>query len=481
LGESLSSVQKYAAPLSEVSTPSLEALKAYSQGRKMQIAQGDAAALPFYKQAVELDPNFAIALATLAVSYSNRNEVARAAEYARRAYQLRDHVTERERFFVDAVYYSYATGELDKTAQSYVWWQQTYPRDTVAYGNLVTVYESLGNWEGALEAAQHAMRLDPNNSTNYVNLGGAYTGLDRLDEATALYKQAQERNLGGEFLLQSRYVLAFLENDSAQMGRLLAEATGERGTEDLLLASQADTDAWFGRYESAGQLTRRAVESAQQNDAKEAAAMYEASAALREVESGDQKQAIGSAEEAIKLAPNRDVLAMAALSLALAGDAKQAEKLLQDLNKQFPLDTLVQSYWLPSVRAAIALDHKDPNQAIEQLKVTSRIELGQPAQVTVMLCPVYLRGRAYLALRNGAAAAAEFQKFPDHRGIVQNFPWGALARLGLARAYALQAESNPAARAQARAAYQDFLQLWKDADPDLPIHQQAKNEAAKLQ
>jgi len=175
------------------------------------------------------------------------------------------------------------------------------------------------------------------------------------------------------------------------------------------------------------------------------------------------------------------VLAMAALSLALAGDAKQAEKLLQDLNKQFPLDTLVQSYWLPSVRAAIALDHKDPNQAIEQLKVTSRIELGQPTQVTVMLCPVYLRGRAYLALRNGAAAAAEFQKFPDHRGIVQNFPWGALARLGLARAYALQAESNPAARAQARAAYQDFLQLWKDADPDLPIHQQAKNEAAKLQ
>jgi len=481
LGESLSAVQKYAAPLSEVTTSSLEALKAYSQGRRMQTSQGDAAALPFYKKAVELDPNFAIALATLAVSYSNRNEIARAAENARKAYDLRDRVTERERFFIDAVYYSYATGELDKTARSYVLWQQTYPREMVAYANLVTFYDSLGNWDGAMEAAQHAMRLDPNNSTNVVNLGGVYTALNRFNEAEALYKQAQGRNLGSEFLLQSRYLLAFVMNDTAQMGPLFSAAMGVAGTEDLLLASQADTDAWFGRYASARELTKRAAESAQHNDAKETAAMYEAAAALREVQSGDAKQAIADAEAAMTLARNRDVLAMAALSLALAGDTKQTEKLLAELDRSFPLDTLVQSYWLPTIRAAVALQHKNPGQAIELLKATSRVELGLPTQVTVSLCPVYLRGEAYLALHDGMAAAAEFQKFIDHSGIVLNFPWGALARLSLARAYALQAETDPAAGMQARVAYQNFLTLSKNADPDIPIYQQAKAESAKLQ
>ena len=255
---------------------------------------------------------------------------------------------------------------------------------------------------------------------------------------------------------------------------------GKPGTEDLLLAAQADTEGWYGKLKNARELTRRAMDSAQHNDAKETAATYQAAAALREVESGNREQARADADAALKLAPNRDVRAMAALALARAGDTARAEKLAAELDKTFPLDTLVQRYWLPTIRAAVALERKDPNRAVELLKVASPIELGQPTQVTVFLCPVYLRGEAYLMLHDGNAAAAEFQKFIDHYGLVVNFPWGALARLGLARAYALDATTDPAARDKARAAYQNFLTLWKDADPDIPIYKQAKAEYAKL-
>ncbi len=255
---------------------------------------------------------------------------------------------------------------------------------------------------------------------------------------------------------------------------------GKPGTEDLLLAAQADTEAWYGKLKNARELTRRAMDSAQHNDAKETAAAYQAAAALREVESGNREQARADADAALKLAPNRDVRAMAALALARAGDTARAEKLAAELDKTFPLDTLVQRYWLPTIRAAVALQRKDPNRAIELLKVASPIELGHPTGVNVYLCPVYLRGEAYLMLHDGNAAAAEFQKFIDHYGLVGNFPWGALARLGLARAYALEAAKDPAARDKARAAYQNFLTLWKDADPDIPIYKQAKAEYARL-
>ena len=264
------------------------------------------------------------------------------------------------------------------------------------------------------------------------------------------------------------------------MAQLASAAMGKPGTEDLLLAAQADTEGWYGRLKNARELTRRAMDSAQHNDAKETAAAYQAAAALREVESGNRKQARADADAAVKLAPNRDVRAMAALALARAGDTAAAEKLAAELDKTFPLDTLVQRYWLPTIRAAVALQRKDPNRAVELLKVASPIELGQPTQVTVFLCPVYLRGEAYLMLHDGNAAAAEFQKFIDHYGLVGNFPWGALARLGLARAYALEAATDPAARDKARTAYQNFLTLWKDADPDIPIYKQAKAEYQDL-
>ena len=476
LGESLSSVQKYATPVEEATTPSLEALKAYSLGRKMQAAKGDVPALPFYKRAVELDPNFAVAYRSMSVVYGNLNELGRAAENSRKAYELREKVSERERLAIEAIYYTYTTGELEKAAQAYELWQQTYPRDYLPYTNLGDIYGILGNWEKALQEASGALRLEPNDENNYLNLGNDYANLNQLDQAEKVYKQAEERKLEGEFLLTNRYQLAFLKGDAAQMAQLLAAAMGKPGAEELVLAYQADTEAWYGKLKKAREVTVQAMESAQHDDAKEAAAMYQAAAALREVESGNRNQALAEATAAVKLAPNRDVKAMSAAALARAGDTAGAEKLAADLDKTFPLDTLVQRYWLPTIQAAVALQRKDPNRAIEILRATSAIELGLPTNLAVSLCPVYLRGEAYLMLHDGQAAAAEFQKFIDYRGAVVNFQWGVLARLGLARAYAAQGDT-----ARARSAYKDFLTLWKDADPDVPILKDAKAEYAKLQ
>ncbi len=481
LGESLGSVEKYSTPLAQATTPSLEALKAYSQARKTRLAKGDTAALPLFKRAVELDPNFAIAYAELSTSYNNLNQVGQAAASARKAYDLREKVSERERFGIEATYYLFVTGELEKAAQSYEQWQQLYPRDAVPYGNLGFISATLGNLEKALEETLEAMRLRPDDALSYANLGAIYVNLNRLDEAEASYRQAEAHKLKSEYLLLNRYGLAFLNADGAQMAQSAAAAMGKPGVEDSLLGAQADTEVWYGRLKNARELTQRAMDSAQHNDAKETAATYQAAAALREVESGNREQARADANAALKLSPNRSVLAMAALALARAGDTAAAERLSAELDQRFPLGSLVQRYWLPTIRAAVALQRNAPNRAVELLKVASTIELGQPTETTVFLCPVYLRGEAYLMLHDDKAAAAEFQKFIDHWGVVVNFEWGALARLGLARAYALDAAKDPATRDKARVAYQDFLTLWKDADPDIPVYKQAKAEYAKLQ
>jgi len=476
LGESLSSVQKYATPVEEATTPSLEALKVYSLGLKTWFAKGDTAALPFFKRAVELDPNFAIAYAWMGMAYYDLNEIGFGAENARKAYDLREKVSERERFDIEGMYYIDATGELEKAAQTCELWQQTYPRDEVPYMRLGFVSATLGNWEKALEEWRVALSADPNNEADYALLGLAYMSFNRLEEAEAVYKQSEKRKLESEILLQYRYWLAFLKGDTAQMAQLVSAAMGKPGSEDLLLAMQADTEGWYGKLKNAHELTGRAMDSALHNDAKETAAGYQAAAALRAVEAGNREQARAEANAALKLAPNRDVRAIAALALARAGDTAGAEKLAGELDKDFPLDTLVQRYWLPTIRAGVALERQDPNRAIELLKAASTVELGSiTAALTIFLCPVYLRGEAYLLLHDGNRAAAEFQKFIDRRGVVMNFPWGALARLGLGRAYALQGNT-----AEARAAYQDFLTIWKDADPDIPILKEAKAEYAKL-
>ncbi|MGD1104410.1 MAG: tetratricopeptide repeat protein, partial [Terriglobia bacterium] len=487
----------YATPVEEATTPSLEALKAYSLGIKTEYAKGDTAALPFFQRAVELDPSFAMAYRTMSAVYFSLNEVGRGAENARKAYELRGKVSERERFYIEGSCYVFAAGELEKAAQTFEQWQQTYPRDGFPYRMLGFVSAALGNYDRTLVEFREALRLEPNNGVNYLNLGIAYTNLNRLDEAEAVYKEAEERRLEHELLLLCRYWLAFLKGDAAQMARLVSAAMGKPGSEDLLLAEQADTEGWYGKLKDAHELTGRAMDSAQHNDAKESAAAYQAAAALREAEAGNREQARAEAHAAVKLAPNRDVRAMAALALARAGDTAGAEKLAAELDKAFPLGTLVQRYWLPTIWAGVALERKDPNRAIELLKVASTLELSGPTNLAIFLCPVYLRGEAYLMLHDGNRAATEFQKFIDHRGVVMNFPWGALARLGLARAYALEAgvgaglvpapEGRPRgaplrqdALAKARAAYQDFLTLWKDADPDIPVLKEAKAEYAKL-
>ena len=477
LGESLSSVQKYATPVEQATTPSLEALQAYSLAEKTRNAKGVTASLPFYKRAVEFDPKFAMAYREMASAYDNLNEVTRAAEYGQKAYDLRDKVSEREKFSIEAFYYMVMTGELEKARQTFELWRQSYPRDEVPYLDLGYIDACLGNIEKDLDEEKDALRVEPNDATTYLNVAGSLTALNRLDEAEAVFKLADEHKLESETLLQARYQFAFMKGDTAKMVQLVSAAAGKPGIEDLLLASQADTEGWYGKMKIAHELTRRAMDSAEKNDAKESAAGYQAAAALREVEPGNRDQARADANAALKLAPNRDVEAITALALARAGDTATAEKVAAELDKSFSLDTVVQRNWLPTIRAAIALERKDPNRAIEILKDTGAIELGQStSSLVVFLCPVYVRGQAYLMLRDGNHAAAEFQKFIDHRGVLTNFPWGALARLGLARAYAMQGDTT-----KAKAAYRDFLTIWKDADSELPVLIAAKAEYAKLQ
>jgi DNA-binding winged helix-turn-helix (wHTH) protein/tetratricopeptide (TPR) repeat protein len=480
LGESLPSVQNYATPVEEATTPSLAALKAYSLARKMSASKGDIAALPLYQQAVALDPNFAMAYRYMSAAYVNLNEVGQAAENARKAYELREKVSERERFIIQGHYYLTVTGELEKAVQTYETAKRAYPRDPSPYISLVFIFSTLGDYERAVSEGMQVLRLDPKRSVNYSNLASDYMDLNRMDDAGRILKEAENQKLGGEWLVASSYAFAFLKQDLDGMAELVSSAAGKPTTEDMLLSLEADTEAWFGRLHNASELTRRATESARRTDARERIAAYQVAAALREVESGWRQEARDKVRTAVNQAPNRDVRAMAALALARAGDTAGAESLASQLSNEFPLGTLVQSYWLPTIRAAVALDRRDPNRAIELLELARPLELATPASLNVAMCPVYVRGQAYLMLHHGNAARTEFQKFIDHPGIAANFYWGALARLYLARAYALDGATDPVALDKARAAYQDFLRLWKDADPDVPLYKQAKVEYSRL-
>jgi tetratricopeptide (TPR) repeat protein len=485
LGESAGSVQKYATPLPEVTTPSLEALNAFSLGNKTARTQGEAAALPLYKRALEIDPNFALADTRLAIAYMNLGEVSQAAEYALKAYELRGKVSEWERYAIEAFYYLGVTGELEKAETSLELWQQNYPRDWGPYVNLAGIYTIFGNYEKALEESHGAVGVDPKSFVVLQTLGRGYASLNKLDDAEAAYKQADVLGAQSDLLLANRYALAFLKGDSAQMAQLLSAASGKPGIDDTMLALQGRTEAWYGRLKNSHEFTRRAMESAKHNDAKETAASYLAEAALRDVETGYRKEARADAKAALGMAASRDIRAITGLALARAGDVATAEKQVAELDKMFPADILVQRYWLPTIRATVALEQKDADRAVELLKETSRMELGTPTNLSISLCPVYVRGEAYLALRDGSDAAAEFQKFVNYKGAVANFPWGAVARLGLARAYRLEAQSMQGldaetAGAKARAAYLDFLVLWKDADPNVPILIAAKAEYARL-
>jgi eukaryotic-like serine/threonine-protein kinase len=476
LGESLSTVQKFDTPLERATTQSLEALKALSSGNKVAYATGEAAAIPFYTHAIELDPNFALAYAWLGRMYGDIGESGMAADFTRKAYELRDRTSGPEKYFISASFYMEVTGNMEKAEQICELWIQSYPRAETPHNFLSgIIYAVLGRYEKGVEEATEATRLNPDSPISFSILMFNYIALNRLDEAKAAYRQALEHKLNHPFFHYNLYEIAFLQNDAAGMAQQVAWGAGKPGVEDVLLANEADTTGYSGRLGKAQELSRRAVASAQNAEEKEAAAGYESDAAVREVLFGNSAKARQRAAAALTLSKGRDVQYGAAL--ALAGDAPRAQALADDLAKRFPADTLVLFNYLPTIRALLALSRNDSSKAIETLQAAAPYELGSPgaASFAPALYPVYVRGEAYLASHRGSEAVAEFQKILDHRGIVLNGPIGAIAHLQVGRAYAMQGDT-----AKAKAAYQDFLTLWKDADRDIPILIAAKSEYAKL-
>jgi eukaryotic-like serine/threonine-protein kinase len=474
LGESLASVQKYDVRLEHATTPSLEALKAYSMGITTWQAKGETAAFPFLNRAVELDPSFAMAYARMGVMHGNLFQLDLSSENIRKAYELRENTSERERLYIESQYYGYVTGELEKTAQAYELRTRIYPRDYSPHNNLSNTYAGLGRHEQSLEEALIAMRLDPGVEDNYITLANSYICLNRLNQAEAVLKRAEERKLESEGLAVQRYVVAFLKgNSEEQMDRVAEVSATNPGAGDLLLPEKQMMEAYHGRLKRAWEIAHVSMNQAKYHDSSTIAALSQAGLGLIEAYFGYSQRARADANDAARRAAPKDFPRwIAALALAMGSDAKGATSLAEEFDKSLPLDTAMQRYWAPSIRAAVAMDNKDPKKAIELLRVTSPYELG----LMGFMDPAYLRGQAYLDLGNGAAAAVEFQKIIEHPGIVQGWPLGALAHLGLGRAHVLQGDT-----AKARPAYQEFLALWKDADPDIPILKQAKAEYAMLQ
>ena len=482
LGESLSSIQKYDTPLEQASTSSLEALQAYSRGRKIALSGDNATAVPYYQQAIQLDPNFAMAYAALGTVYENLGELNLAAENTTKAYELRDRVTEKEKVYVDSHYDQFVLGDLTKAQQDYQLWQSEYPQDDAPITNLGVVYGQLGQIEKNLEECQAAFRIDPG-GLSYLNLAFAYLGSNRLQEAKAVIQEARAKNRDSALLRLCAYMAAFLQNDTAGMAEQVAWAKGKE-VQGLFDGAEADAAGYSGQDRKALTLMQQAINFANQaSQGNEIVAGDDADNALREGLFGNASAARQYTATALALSTGRDIQFQAALASALVGDAAKAQAFADDLAKRFPKDTIAQFIEIPPVRAQLALLHGDSSKAIELLQPSLPYDLSGGA--TPALYGPYVRGEAYLAAKKGTEAAAEFEKIINHSGVVVTEPIGALAHLGLARAYALEAESSQSpdagtARANALRAYQDFLALWQHADPDIPILKQAQAEYAKL-
>jgi tetratricopeptide (TPR) repeat protein len=478
LGESLSTVRKFDTPLDQGTTFSLEALKAYSSGTKLQSTRADGSAIPLFKRAVELDPNFALAYAQLGIEFTSIGESSIGSDYTRKAYELSNRASEPEKYLISATYFKEGIGDLEKAEQACRLWIQEYPRETHPRIYLSgAVYPAIGQYEKAIEEAKEAILLKPDIAISYAFLMLNYVSLNRPDDAKAAFGQMMESKLYNVYVSLALYQIAFLQNDLAGMAEQVSRSAGKKG-EEVLLSMEADTAAYSGRLGNARDLSRRAVETAERTGDKEAAATYSALSTLREALFGNAQEARNRESMTIAHSTGRDAQYGAALALAYAGDDKRAQTLADDLGKKFPEDTLVQSNFLPSLRAKFALSRGNAAEAIEILRTATPYELGQTTASThgwTAMYPVFVRGEAYLAAHQGTEAATEFLKILDHRGIVLNGPIAALARLGLARAYAMQGDA-----AKAKAAYQDFLTLWKDADSDIPVLIAAKSEYAKL-
>jgi len=482
LGESIATAEKFDTPLEQATTPSLDALQAYSRGRVSMLGKSDfTAAIPQLERAVRLDPNFALAYAALATCYYDLGEPAKAAGSAKKAYDLLDRVSERERLAIESRYHLFTTGDLEKARQALELWAQTYPRDLVARNDLGANYGTLGQYEKCLAATEEAARLDPDSALALTNLFAVYLEMNRFDDARRLAEEARTKKLDSPSLRLGMYQVGFLQNDTTEMAKQANWAMGQAGIEDAMLAAEADAVAYSGQLSKAREFSRQGVASALKVDEKETASGYEADAALRESLFGDLAEARQRSAAALALATPRDVEYGIALALALRDANKRSQtqitKLMDDLAHRFPEDTVVQFNYLPTIKALVEIDLGNPAKAVEIMEAARPYELGSPSNISMSLSlyPVYVRGLAYLSAKQGTEAAAEFQKILAHRGIVQTEPIGALAHLGLARAYVLQGDT-----ANAQAAYQHFLTLWKDADPDIPIFIAAKAEYAKL-
>ena len=397
------------------------------------------------------------------------------ADNLKKAYELRDRLSEREKFDISCQYYGFVMGDLDKAARACKLWAQAYLRDSRPRTNLSVLYRQIGQFDKSLAQASEAVQVEPSSRVNYVNLFEAYLALNRLDEARATVEQAQMKKLDSPPLHLGVYALAFMQNNADDMAHEVAWGMGKPGVEDEIMDFEADSAAYAGQVARANTLTQRAMASPSSAEEKDTAARHDAGTALREALFGNAAEARKAATTGLRFSADRDVKAAEAIALALAGDTLEAQTLAGDLAKRFPEDTLVQFNYLPTICASISLAQNAASKAIEELQVASPYELGTlPAHLSLM--PVYVRGQSYLAARDGRAAAAEFQKIFDHRGVVLTGAIGALAHLGLGRAFALEGDN-----ARARTAYQDFFALWKNADPDIPILQEAKSESSKLQ
>ena len=476
LGESLATVKKFDTPLAEASTSSLEALQAYSKGSALTSAGEFAAAIPLLKRAIELDPNFAMAYAGLSTSYVDIGETGQAVRNIEKAYELRDRVSERERFYIESHYEESGTGDLTKARELFEQWLKAYPRDSVTYTNLGVVDFQLGDYQKGFENGMAAFRLNPS-GLNYTNLISNYQTLNRFDEALALAADAQSKGLDSSYLHIGLYQLAFVRNDSKAMAAEVDWSRGKASVEDVFIGQEADTAGYYGQFRKAQAFTKQAADLAERADEKEVAAEYWTQAALRSALLGYPDEAKKSVTAASALASAPDINYLMALALAFAGDTAKAEAMTDALAKHAGSNTAINAIYLPVLRAQIALNRRDPQKAIDQLVAAEQFELGQMqlSAITPGVYAPYVRGEAYLALKQGAPAAAEFQKIIDLPGIVVNNPNGIMSYLGLARAYAVQGDD-----AKARVAYQNLFAKWKDADPDLPVLLQAKSEYAKL-
>jgi eukaryotic-like serine/threonine-protein kinase len=489
LGESIGTVQKFDVRLAQATTSSLEALKAYSNADRANHENGSPSALSYHLRAIELDPNFAMGYEKIGEDYFDLAELGRAREYFSKAFELQEHVSELEKLIITSAYYSNVTGELEKAARTYREWIENYPRYSGSHHNLGNVYAMQGQWDKAREAYGESLRLSSNSGAHYSSLANSLLALQRFEDGRRIIYDAKARKLDDSIDHNALYALAFVASDSSAMAEELQWFAGQPDVENDGLALASDTEAYAGHLGKARELAKRSVDSAIRADSKENGAIWLENAALREAAFGKTEEATRAAEEGLKLAPNsQGVEDEAALAFAMAGDAPRAESIAINLNKGFPVDSQIQSLWLPAIQGQLALDRKHPADALNTLQAGAWMELGQIMFINNISClyPAYVRGQIYLAAGQGGAAAAEFQKILDHSGIVWNCWTGALAHLGVARANALQARTSQgvdadAARVRALAAYKDFLTLWKDADPDIPILKQAKTEYARLQ